>query len=364
MESAALKIGLHMGTLRGAGSAVVGRGVLDALLRSGTRHELVAWLPSSWDWEPPSPLDVSFKAFRVREGLGSKVVTENVAIRRAIRTKGIDVLFSLGDTSLPWPGVPHLLLVQQAYLAYPPESWDFELPPAFRAKMALAALYFRACKPGVSLFTVQSEPMKTHLCRRWDIPASAVSVVPSAVGDIPGRNEPKAPPYVLCITSPAPHKNNVLLPSIVAQLQRTHPEVKCLVTLERDKCHELRAEAEARGVGEQIQFLGRVPRRELLRLLAEASVCLLPSLLESFGISYHEGMLMRVPVVAADCECARAACGDYACYANPRDAGAFAAGIRSYLEGASPGLAAAPVPKTWDEVSARYLALIEEIFPR
>ena len=41
-------IALHLGTLRGHGSAAVGRNILMELISQGTSHEFLVWVPGEW----------------------------------------------------------------------------------------------------------------------------------------------------------------------------------------------------------------------------------------------------------------------------------------------------------------------------
>jgi len=52
------------------------------------------------------------------------------------------------------------------------------------------------------------------------------------------------------------------------------------------------------GIGNHVQFAGQVPDEELAALYRRASVCVLPSYYEAFGLVAAEAMAFGVPVVA------------------------------------------------------------------
>ena len=66
--------------------------------------------------------------------------------------------------------------------------------------------------------------------------------------------------------------------------------------------------------------IGPVGPSDLRKTVARHHALLIPSLLESFGLTYFEAMSFGRTVIAADTEYARAACGDAAFYFRPCDA--------------------------------------------
>jgi glycosyltransferase involved in cell wall biosynthesis len=356
-----VRLALHLGTLRGHGSAVVGRGVLAGLTAQVAGHELLAFVPREWRL-PPAP------HLTLREtgpGLLAKLVTDNLSVRGALAGWRADRLFSLGDTSLPLCPVPHLLLVQQAFLAYPPGDWGFTPPPRFRARMLAMAAYLRAALPSVRAVTVQSEAMKQNFAARWRFPEARIHVVPSAI-EAPPAVAPEAgqAPYLAYVASAAPHKDHALLAPMMAALQRRHPALVCRVTVAREDVPTLAREAKL--LGARIEFLGALPRERALALLAGAAVVVAPSRLESFGIPYFEALAFGRPQVASDRPFAREACGDAALYAPAGDAEAFADAVDRAL--ASSGelerrarLRFAQLTRGWDAVARDYLTLLEAL---
>ena len=84
-----MRIAFHAGTLRGFGSGLVGRNVLENLARLGSEHTFLAWVPTSWRDDhgvtaqtcPPN-VELRF----TDPGLLSKLTLENVEIRSALRS--------------------------------------------------------------------------------------------------------------------------------------------------------------------------------------------------------------------------------------------------------------------------------------
>lgn len=369
-----MKIAVNASTLRGLGSANVGRQVLAGLLEVGRDHEFDLWIPREWDALGDLARN-NANVHRVRSGGAAKFAVENLAIRTSLRRWSADRLLSLGDTSVPHCPVPHLLLVQMAYLAYAPDALDFPLPPPFRAKIALMEAYFRACLPSLAAITVQTHHMKQHLAQRWRFPEERVFVVPSVV-ELPedvSASSPASPaaeaPFVFFPASAGVHKNHGVLADMLAVLRRSNADVRCCVTARAEDVPALVERARAARVDNLLDFVGTVASAETWRLLRSAAAVVLPSKLESFGLPYFEAMAVGAPIVAADREHAREACGDAALYADADSGEAFAAGVLRIRESATLAAALAvkgrarfaAVSVRPGDVAGEYLRILESL---
>jgi glycosyltransferase involved in cell wall biosynthesis len=363
-----VKFALHMGTLRGFGSGAVGRNVFRHLIGDAPEHEFSAWVPDAAEWRCLGDIP-NCRVNRVAAGVGSKFWTENVSIRSELSRGDYDALFSLGDTSLPESPVPHLLMVQQAYLAYAPEEWGFEVPRGFRLKLALMEKYFQAGVRSVVRFTVQTNSMRRHLCQRWDIAPAQVEVVPSFVNVELSEDseESSGAPYICYVASASPHKNFEVLPAMMAELAKSWPQLICRLSVEPGQMPGLVIAARRLGVLGQFEFLGRVD--DVGALLGGARAFVMPSKLESFGLPYYESMAAGCPVVAADRDFAREACGDAALYADADAPQEFAAQVERLLNDVE---LADKLTKTgrerieqqrwsWEKAAGCYLSLLEDL---
>jgi glycosyltransferase involved in cell wall biosynthesis len=64
---------------------------------------------------------------------------------------------------------------------------------------------------------------------------------------------------------------------------------------------QAKQQAAALGLGDQVQFLGRLPREEVLRLYPEYDVFFFPSLHDTGGYAVIEAMFNELPVICLDC---------------------------------------------------------------
>lgn len=327
-----MRLAINMSTLRGFGSATVGRQFL-ASLDSHREHDYLAWVPDNWHLAPPQGGAVICQA---RPGLARKFLRETLSIPAAIGRWNGERLFSMGDTGSIAPRVPHLLLVHQAYLAYRPEQWGFIPPVGLRLKMGVMLAYLRSALRNVTCVTVQTESMRAHLCERLRLSPDRVVVVPSSVSEPWRALKPLAispvPHYLCCISHAGPHKNLGVIPSMLRVLSREHPMVRCGITIERLGAPDsLVAEARRLGVLDRMDFLGPVDEAAAIDLVSRAQVVVAPTLLESFGMTFYEAMAAGRPIVAADRLFAREACGPSAIYVATQTGEAYAAAVSEWL---------------------------------
>jgi glycosyltransferase involved in cell wall biosynthesis len=370
-----MKIGLHLGTLRGHGSGAVGLGILGEITRAAG-HRFFAWVPREWESAHgigPGALGDHVTIYQTDPGTREKFILETFRIPRTIQKTGIEKLFSLGDTSTPLCPVPHLLLIHQPHLATPFKDYGFPLPWKDFLRYAAMKSYLRVGLPGISKITVQSQAMKAGLQRQYALEDERISVIPSAVEGLPSHKDSPRPtmgaPVLSYIASVSPHKNHILLPGILHLLKAKYPGVRCNLTIESSAIPSFTEKARKLGVLDCFRFHGPVAKELSIRLAQEADVILNPSKLESFGLTYYESMALGKPMVASRKAFAEEACHDAAVYAHPDDPKEWADAVSSLLDSregrerlSAKALARYESTKVgWDRVAHSYLCLLESM---
>jgi glycosyltransferase involved in cell wall biosynthesis len=84
----------------------------------------------------------------------------------------------------------------------------------------------------------------------------------------------------------------------VARLRREEPGVALVLVGDGEQRPALREQAERLGIAGAVRFVGKVPRDEMARRLADADVFCLPSLYEGLPLAVLEAMAAGLPVVA------------------------------------------------------------------
>ncbi len=148
---------------------------------------------------------------------------------------------------------------------------------------------------------VLSEMVSRQVVDRFGVDPDRVVVVPCGTdhrADSPA--EPSRAPVILYPAVTHPHKNHSTLIEAFARVAGRHPDASLVFTGAPGSADaEVRAAAEASGIGHRITFTGRIPAADLATLLASATVMAYPSRYEGFGIPVLEAMAAGVPVVVA-----------------------------------------------------------------
>ena len=137
---------------------------------------------------------------------------------------------------------------------------------------------------------------------------------------------------VLNVGRMVPAKNQLVLPSVMAGLLRSHPEARLLIVGRGKIQDEVAAAVRAADLGDRIELLGL--RTDVPALLHLADVVLQTSTDEGFGIVLVEAMAAGTPVVASDIPAFRevVVAEEHALLVAPDDAEGFAAAVASVLD--------------------------------
>ena len=116
----------------------------------------------------------------------------------------------------------------------------------------------------------------------------------------------------------------------MAKLRETCPNLHAYIVGDGPLREELRAEADALGIGSQVSLEGFVPHGELLEYYQKADVFVLPSLNEALGHVTHEALASGLPIVTTNTGAAELVDGNGIVV--PReDAGAIAEALERLL---------------------------------
>ena len=111
---------------------------------------------------------------------------------------------------------------------------------------------------------------------------------------------PAGPPALLCAGRIDENKGMDVAIDAFAAVVRDHPDARLLIAGDGAEFAALVARAESLSVGERVDFLGWVAPGRVHELVARASIVLIPSRRESFGLVALEAGLMARPVIATN----------------------------------------------------------------
>lgn len=145
-----------------------------------------------------------------------------------------------------------------------------------------------------------SRHLKSQLEERYRIPGTKIRVIYNAVRP-PERLAPiaKGSPVILFLGRLTAMKGVDTFLRAGARVLRQIPNVVLVVAGEGPEFPRLLTLAAHLGIADRVLFLGKVTEEERTGLLARASVFVLPSIVEPFGIAALEAMAAGVPTIVS-----------------------------------------------------------------
>jgi len=107
-------------------------------------------------------------------------------------------------------------------------------------------------------------------------------------------------PSILCLANLFHHKGFDLVLQAGQSLLRDRPELGIVIAGEGPAGRALRRLAAELGIGDRVKFTGQVSRQAVPSLINQATIVVVPSRREPFGLVALEAALMARPVVVAD----------------------------------------------------------------
>lgn len=147
----------------------------------------------------------------------------------------------------------------------------------------------------VSAFTAD------NVRRRYRVAESRIRVVHNAIDGGPAieRPAPPAPPLVLFVGRLTRQKGPGRFLEAARRVLETMPEARFAIAGAGERLAWLRRRAKELGISGKVSFLGFVPPDRLPALYRRASVYVLPSVAEPFGLTVLEAMRQGVPTIAS-----------------------------------------------------------------
>ncbi len=113
----------------------------------------------------------------------------------------------------------------------------------------------------------------------------------------PDPNVPREASTLLCVGRASDPNKGIRV--LIEALAKLPPPTRLVLVDEDHPDHEGRRLAEALGIGERLQILGRIETPDLVRRYRSATLVVVPSLYEGFGLPAVEAMACGTPVVAS-----------------------------------------------------------------
>ena len=288
---------------------------------------------------------------------------------------GVDVFHALYNVPIWTNSRVVLSLVEIGWLANPREF------PASRLFLAQLRFLTRLSVKRADRIVTPTATMRSQVLEYFRIPEEKITTIPfgfnerllqRASAEELSRVRRKFgidAEYVLFVGDLHPRKN---LPVLIEAFARLCQSEKCphqLVLAGKDhwRASEIKRKAAESPVRDRILFTGYVPDGDLRALFQGASVFVLPSLDEGYGLPLHEAMASRTPVIASRLPTLEEVAKGAALFFEPRDPEELAALLAKVL--ADDRLRSDLVERgskciqqfTWDAACQKLLRVYEEV---
>ncbi len=302
--------------------------------------------------------DIAYTLFTNRENAGTFAVPPGANLRelpcpvRAVRRperlayeygvlplrarrQQVDVLFSPGFTAPARRGYASVVTIHDMQ----PEDMPDNFTPLYH--FGYTRLMRRAARQAAHILTV-SEHAKGRIVALYGIPPERITVSHHAAGPIYFTSVSPDEiarvrqtygihfPYLLSVATLHPHKNlDALIDAFVALRQTGDTAIQLvLVGLRGTAAATLQTKVETAGIADAVVMTGWVPDADLPALYQGATVYVLPSRYEGFGIPILEAMASGTPVITTTAASLPEVAGDAALLVDPDDRAALAHALR------------------------------------
>ena len=236
----------------------------------------------------------------------------------------VDVVHSLHPLLIPSRGAAQVVTIHDLYFLDRPEETAAEIR---RDYPALAEKHARRADGVV----VNSKHTGQEVSRRFGIESDRITVCYPGRPDWSPRREPATTGPILFVGTAEPRKNLARLFNAYASLvARSTTAPNLVIAGNLPSGENLLGHAHER-LKPRVRLTGYVSDDERQRLYREASVLVLPSLAEGFGITALEAMTVGVPVVASNRGALPEVVGDSGVLVDPESAPDLSAALERVL---------------------------------
>jgi glycosyltransferase involved in cell wall biosynthesis len=238
----------------------------------------------------------------------------------------IDVAHAMHPLLIPVRNAAQVVTIHDLYFMDHPESAEAEIR---RDYPALAPSHARRA----DAIVVVSEYTAGQVRARFDVGPEQIAICPPGAPSWPSRAVPPGGGPILFVGSLEPRKNlGTLLTSYARLIERMpHPPELVLAGREGASATSLLERIARPPLAGRVRHLGYVPDEQRQQLYREASVLVLPSLNEGFGMPALEAMTVGVPVVAANRGALPEVVGEAGLLVDSEDVDGFSAALERIL---------------------------------
>lgn len=321
--------------LRGQGGLLIGHSFIGSLAESAPQHEYLITVPIGCGYEdialPPGSKFHFCENKDSNTAFFSRVRIEFGEVPAVLKAFNPDVVFNMQNHGLREVTCPQAIWIANGYLVYPSKYFgNILLRERLQAK--LQRLYLRSTLRHADLLFCQTPVMRQRIADYYNYDINKIKVLPNVLSTFlqqPKRRKPPACPdkllddnfKCLILSKYYPHKNPETVLDACLSSGRCLDDLVFITTLSEQQDartkHFLRRLDKNPHLKKLILNIGPIPHEELESYYRHVQLVVMPTLMESFSITYLEAMHFGVPILTTDIDFARYLCRDAAAYYDP-----------------------------------------------
>jgi glycosyltransferase involved in cell wall biosynthesis len=245
------------------------------------------------------------------------------SVPRMLPRIGID-LYHANYWTRYWDALPKVVMIHDVAFA------AFEKGAKKHEMVLFTALARRTARKAEHILTV-SEFSKGEIHKYLNVPLEKITVTYNGLDACftPAQKPVSGAPYILYVGTLHPRKNLVRLIEAFLRLKREHntPLVLKIVGKNVWLAGEIFDSVRKSGLESSVEFTGYISQEQLAQTYQNATLMVLPSLYEGFGLPVIEAMGCGVPVVTSNSTALAEVAGDAAELVDARSAESIYEGI-------------------------------------
>lgn len=380
-----MKIIFNAHNLTIGGGEIVGLGIIKALYKLNTEHEIHIFLSETQPYKKfKSNNKIIFHKipdFFTKTLIGR--LLSNFYLSLKVKKIKPEAIFSMGNYAIPvslkqllflhWPYAVFLDSIAWKkmsilnYLKRKIRAWQVQKYLQYASEVAVQTPLMKD-----KFLEVTSFKGKTHVIESagsFNLAEGLEGTTINRINRIKEKNPDSV--FVLCISKYYDHKNLEIILHVAEKIKTGNKKIKIFTNL--DPAQNLQTKKLLKKISQKeledvIINLGHIPQEELYGVYKRGDAFLLPTLLESFGIIYNEAMIAGLPIFTSDLDFARYMCGGAAFYFDPLDDNSIYETLVKAFDSPeelkkkiAAGREKALKFKTWEEITKEYLAIIERL---
>jgi len=332
-----MRIVLLAHALTGQGGWISGTNFIRSLASAVPQHQYLITVPADCGYEKIRlPEGSRFLICPNRAALPVRLKLETKTIPAAVKDFKADIVLGLGNHGLRHIDCPQAIWIRNGYLVYP-SKYFAKAGLATKIHVWLQRIHLRQVLRHTNIIFCQTPVMQKRIAEYYGYDVNKIKILPNALSAFlrgPVAPVPEELPQglakdrfnCLVLSTYYIHKNPEIIVSECLKSPENFRGIRFITTIANEGLGKRFLEKVSSNniLRELIYNVGPIAHEKLKVYYDNVEVVIMPTVMESFSVTYLEAMYFGVPILTTDLDFARYICGDAAAYYNPWQVGSFA----------------------------------------